>query len=460
MKIDLKNSKISFVVLLVSCALLLITSYTKYPKNPYLKRELRKYGSDGMSFGDYQVDILFISFSYSIVFIILTLLIATSIYFIIYKNDEEIKLLFFKIKGKTKYILGLINAKFFSFYKNSEPVEAKENNDPTKLVYSGFITRLIAFILDFLIFSFIVSFIWAIFYLPIPINSREFLSGEYLMIRHPLILVFQWIYYAFFESSALMASPGKRIMGVKVTNYKHERINFGRALVRNISKILSVVTIFFGFIMIMFTKKKQGLHDLISKAYVVEGVSDYKRGSLVTWGITLSSVILFGISTLITSNTKDIDGFNKVIEFIRNKSELKDYHFKYIDFKCQDDWDVVHQEISKDFIYITECQNKSTKNFTSIIASNHDPVIESWILGFVEELKNPKQIDYISGFKQDKFKEFNGYSLEYYVKDKLRYGKIIAFKTSKRAFLIIKEADTKEELNYYFSEIENSLNFK
>ena len=71
------------------------------------------------------------------------------------------------------------------------------------------------------------------------------------------------------ESSARQATFGKSILGMKVTNLQGERIGFGRATVRFFSKILSTLLFFIGFIMIAFTEKKQGLHDLIASTLIV-----------------------------------------------------------------------------------------------------------------------------------------------------------------------------------------------
>ena len=49
-----------------------------------------------------------------------------------------------------------------------------------------------------------------------------------------------------------------------------ERISFGRANGRYWSKILSAFILCIGFLMAGFTKKKQGLHDIIAGTLVVK----------------------------------------------------------------------------------------------------------------------------------------------------------------------------------------------
>jgi len=78
-----------------------------------------------------------------------------------------------------------------------------------------------------------------------------------------------WLYFAILQSSQWQATFGKRALGLKVVDKNYNRIGFGRATVRFFSKILSILILFMGFIMVLFTKKRQGLHDMIAGTYVL-----------------------------------------------------------------------------------------------------------------------------------------------------------------------------------------------
>jgi uncharacterized RDD family membrane protein YckC len=84
-------------------------------------------------------------------------------------------------------------------------------------------------------------------------------------------LVVGWLYYALCESSAWQGTVGKKVLGIRVTDEYGHRINFGRASGRHFSKIVSSLICFVGFIMIAFTDKKQGLHDMIAGTLVLQG---------------------------------------------------------------------------------------------------------------------------------------------------------------------------------------------
>ena len=79
-----------------------------------------------------------------------------------------------------------------------------------------------------------------------------------------------WVYYAIMESSKYQSTLGKAVLGIKVTDLKGNRISFGRASGRFFAKIISSLTLGVGYIMIAFTEKKQGLHDMIAECLVVK----------------------------------------------------------------------------------------------------------------------------------------------------------------------------------------------
>lgn len=78
------------------------------------------------------------------------------------------------------------------------------------------------------------------------------------------------IYFPILEASSLQATLGKRLLGIKGVTKDGQRIGFGRALVRNLSKLLSLLILFpLGFLMSGFTIRKQSLHDLIAGCLMV-----------------------------------------------------------------------------------------------------------------------------------------------------------------------------------------------
>ncbi len=78
------------------------------------------------------------------------------------------------------------------------------------------------------------------------------------------------LYFSFMESSKYQASVGKLALGLVVVDMDGNRIDFGKALLRNVGKFVSTVILFIGYIMAAFTDKKQTLHDMIANTLVVK----------------------------------------------------------------------------------------------------------------------------------------------------------------------------------------------
>lgn len=90
-------------------------------------------------------------------------------------------------------------------------------------------------------------------------------------------LVMGWLYFAICESSAWQASIGKLALGIRVTDLDGNRIGFGRALGRYAAKFLSGLILGIGFLMVAWTQRKQGLHDMIGSTLVLNGrASEFK----------------------------------------------------------------------------------------------------------------------------------------------------------------------------------------
>jgi uncharacterized RDD family membrane protein YckC len=59
-------------------------------------------------------------------------------------------------------------------------------------------------------------------------------------------------------------------LGLIVTDTNGAKLDFTKALIRNLCKIISSLILCIGYIMAGFTDKKQGLHDMIANTLVVK----------------------------------------------------------------------------------------------------------------------------------------------------------------------------------------------
>jgi uncharacterized RDD family membrane protein YckC len=152
--------------------------------------------------------------------------------------------------------------------------------------YAGFWLRLVAFIIDAIIIGCVRSFILV----PIlaamgigmaqniptnmddPSDMMPFVASIMALagVMSLISLAITVLYYTLLESSNLQASIGKLALGLVVVDESGQKLDFVKALVRNLCKIISWMIIGIGFIMAGFTDKKQGLHDIIAKTLVVK----------------------------------------------------------------------------------------------------------------------------------------------------------------------------------------------
>jgi uncharacterized RDD family membrane protein YckC len=142
--------------------------------------------------------------------------------------------------------------------------------------YGGFWLRLVAFILDAILVSVVLMPVFLVLF------GASFLSMGRMGPDHPpgpaffgvifmmqgIGLVARWIYDAWLTSSSWQATVGKKVVQLKVTDLNGQRISFARATGRHFAKYISGIILCVGFIMIGFTERKQGLHDMIAGTLV------------------------------------------------------------------------------------------------------------------------------------------------------------------------------------------------
>lgn len=155
-----------------------------------------------------------------------------------------------------------------------------ETEDTIELPYASFFRRLVAFILDYLLISFLMSIILSLF-MPagFAIEGPEVVEYDMDYVRDlteaagPLMLLFYiawWLYNALMHASSWQATLGKRVMSIIVTDLEGNRISFAKATLRFIGKLISTFLIFLGYLLAAFTPRRQALHDMIGGTIVLK----------------------------------------------------------------------------------------------------------------------------------------------------------------------------------------------
>jgi len=153
--------------------------------------------------------------------------------------------------------------------------------------YAGFWLRFIALIIDTIVVQIMQSFVIIPLLVMIGLSALvplEFdlsnLSEDDLVTLIPTLIsaifsviflstVIQVLYYSLMESSQHQATLGKMALGIKVTDMEGNKVDFMKAFLRNIGKILSSMIMLIGYLMAGLTEKKQALHDMLASTLVV-----------------------------------------------------------------------------------------------------------------------------------------------------------------------------------------------
>jgi uncharacterized RDD family membrane protein YckC len=139
--------------------------------------------------------------------------------------------------------------------------------------YAGFWIRLAGWFVDWLLSRLLAIVIGIVIGLAgallDEVLQSKVASNVGTILSEVLLIAAGWLYFGLMQSSRLQASLGQLAVGVCVTDYEGRRITFLRATGRYFASLLSYLICFVGYLMIAFTDRKQGLHDLIAGTVMV-----------------------------------------------------------------------------------------------------------------------------------------------------------------------------------------------
>lgn len=127
---------------------------------------------------------------------------------------------------------------------------------------AGFWIRLVAMIID--------GILVGIGYLVILFGLAAIGVDYYTLFTFASILGFIWAlgYHIYFPSSDMMGTPGKALLGLKITDDFGSQISAGKAVLRYVGYIINGLTLNIGFLIVGFTDNKRGLHDMVASTRV------------------------------------------------------------------------------------------------------------------------------------------------------------------------------------------------
>lgn len=161
-----------------------------------------------------------------------------------------------------------------------------KGNDSTNYLgyYAGFVSRLIALMIDSLIILLII--VAAIWFFSITVTVFQLsATWEYLKSIIPQLSVwFGWVVvpltgtlsvvificlYHITFTTVLGQTPGKILMGVRVLTVDGSRVTFWRATLRMFGYVIAMIPFFLGFFWVLIDDRRQGWHDKIAGTFVL-----------------------------------------------------------------------------------------------------------------------------------------------------------------------------------------------
>lgn len=101
-------------------------------------------------------------------------------------------------------------------------------------------------------------------------NGEQFSEARFARTIPRYAAFLLWLVYsAIFEASAYQATPGKRLLGLKVTDSQGKRLTFAQSCWRNGWKLFSYLPFGLGFLYLAFDPQQQTWHGRISGTFVV-----------------------------------------------------------------------------------------------------------------------------------------------------------------------------------------------
>ncbi|WP_338241012.1 RDD family protein [Aurantiacibacter hainanensis] len=155
------------------------------------------------------------------------------------------------------------------------------------MFYAGFWIRVAAYLIDIIVLGISITVLQTLTGIDFGVDLDAALAptGVEPEGASPLGSLLNFIigiaYFAGLESSSWQATVGKKVLGLVVVDDGGNRISFLRGVGRYLAKILSALILLIGYIMVAFTAKKQGLHDMLASTLVIKG----KPGEHATAGV-------------------------------------------------------------------------------------------------------------------------------------------------------------------------------
>lgn len=133
-----------------------------------------------------------------------------------------------------------------------------------------FLAKLIDVLFQALIISIFVGMLF-VFILSLGENPNPMIVLPVVLVGYVLVAAFPIVYNAEFVARR-GATPGKAAMGLKVVDADGKAVSRGRAWGRAFAELLSGMTFYIGYLLVLFDNEKRSLHDLVCDTRVIQNL--------------------------------------------------------------------------------------------------------------------------------------------------------------------------------------------
>lgn len=204
--------------------------------------------------------------------------------------------------------------------------DANTINGGDEIKYAGFWRRLLATSIDGCIMTlFGVGLYFALGANPFSADSEK--SAQ--LLSNLLYLILSAAYSIFFWINHDGATPGKKMLAIKVIRVDDKPISVSTAIIRELGYYVSIVPIGLGYLWVGWDKKKQGWHDKLAGTVVVETEAKPRKGlavllTMIFFGTFMVVGVVSGIIVGLSEKGVKLEDFAEIEENASISQSLKE----------------------------------------------------------------------------------------------------------------------------------------
>ena len=167
------------------------------------------------------------------------------------------------------------------------PVKSVPHDTSLKGYYAGFVSRLVAFVIDaaivtltMLILGWTAATILSFFNLnptDVDITTPNVTLNDYIsdaiaiiiVITVPIVTFFIWVGYYIGSWVLLGQTVGKQLLGLKIISVDNKRITIRQGIVRYVGYWISALPLFAGYWWVLLDDDRRAWHDHLAKTCVI-----------------------------------------------------------------------------------------------------------------------------------------------------------------------------------------------